>query len=102
VKNLLFSSLLLWISCGVLIGQEYGTLTGTVRDSVGEPVELANVALLGTSEGTMTNPEGSFRLRIPAGRSFTVVVSCVVRRQAPAGRGTGTECQAQLGCAIAE
>jgi hypothetical protein len=77
VKNLLFSSLLLWISCGVLIGQEYGTLTGTVRDSVGEPVELANVALLGTSEGTMTNPEGSFRLRIPAGRSFTVVVSCV-------------------------
>lgn len=61
----------------LVAGQESGTLTGNVRDSIGDPVELANVALLGTQEGTMTSAGGAFRLEVPAGRSYTVVVSCV-------------------------
>lgn len=61
----------------VLNGQDQALLTGSVRDSIGEPVELANVALLGTGDGTMTNLDGRFELEIPAGRSYTVVISCV-------------------------
>ncbi len=60
-----------------LSAQDRGMLTGIVRDSVGDPVELANVALLGTGEGTMTGLDGSFALEVPSGRSYTVVISCV-------------------------
>jgi len=61
----------------MMFGQETGMLRGVVKDSVGEPVDLANVALLGTQEGTMTSEGGGFELQVPAGRSYTVVVSCV-------------------------
>ena len=62
---------------GLLIGQDYGILTGVIRDSLNQPVDLANVAILGTQEGTMTDTNGSFELRVPAGKSYTVVISCV-------------------------
>lgn len=77
MKNLLPLFLLLFAFNSLLPGQEVGLLSGVVRDSVGEPVELANVALLGTGGGTMTDADGTFSLEIPSGRSFTVVVSCV-------------------------
>ena len=73
----MLSLLALFLFSGLLTGQETGTLNGSVRDSVGDPVDLANIALLGTGEGTMTNKNGVFSLEIPAGRSYTVVVSCV-------------------------
>jgi len=77
VRNLCCVAAVILLSATALCGQEYATLKGTVRDSLGDPVELANVALLGTREGTMTNTEGLYELKIPAGRSFTLVVSCV-------------------------
>ncbi|TFH28521.1 MAG: TonB-dependent receptor [Bacteroidia bacterium] len=60
-----------------LNGQDKAMLTGSVKDSIGDPVELANVALLGTGDGTMTNLDGRYELEIPTGRSYTVVISCV-------------------------
>ena len=60
--------MLLILTSSLIIGQEHGLLTGSVRDSVGDPVDLANVALLGTQEGTMTRADGTFELEIPAGR----------------------------------
>ena len=77
MKTLLFLFTFLIIAVSVLSGQDYGILNGHVLDSIGDPVELANVALLGTQEGTMTNLDGSYELEIPAGRSYTVVISCV-------------------------
>lgn len=60
-----------------LLAQDNSYLRGTVTDSLGLGVELANVALLGTGEGTMTDRNGSYELEIPSRKSFTVVVSCV-------------------------
>ena len=77
MKNLLISSIVLILVPTLLNGQDYGMLTGIVRDSVGDPVELANVTLLGTQEGTITSDDGTFDLEVPAGRSYTVVVSCI-------------------------
>ncbi len=71
-----FISLLLILGLA-LNAQDKALLTGSVKDSIGEPVELANVALLGTGEGTMTLFDGSYELEIPTGRSYTVVISCV-------------------------
>ena len=60
-----------------LAGQDYGWVRGTVADSLDEPVDLANVAILGRQEGTMTGQKGTFQIRVPAEKSFTIVVSCV-------------------------
>ncbi|MCD4710799.1 MAG: TonB-dependent receptor, partial [Bacteroidales bacterium] len=75
-NRLLLLSLILIVATAVS-GQDTGVLKGSVRDSIGDPVDLANVTLLGTQEGTMTNPDGSYELEVPAGRSYTVVISCV-------------------------
>lgn len=61
----------------MLSGQDTGLLNGHIRDSIGDPIGFANVSLLGTQEGTMTNPDGNYELKVPAGRSYTVVISCV-------------------------
>jgi len=74
--RMLLLSVVLLVATAVR-GQDTGSLTGIVRDSIGEPVEFANLSLLGTRDGTMTNPDGSYEMRIPAGRSYTVVISCV-------------------------
>ncbi len=77
MKNLLPILFLLLLTTGKLSGQEYGTIKGVVKDSLGVPVELANLAIMGTAEGTMTDTSGLYELEVPAGPSFTVVVSCV-------------------------
>ncbi|MCA8829869.1 TonB-dependent receptor [Hymenobacter pini] len=51
-----------------------GRLTGRVLDEKGQPVEGVMVALKGTSFGTTTNADGSFRLSAPAG-TYQLVVS---------------------------
>ncbi len=77
MKTRLFLSTFLLIFVSVLSGQDSGLLKGHVRDSIGDPIEFANISLLGTQEGTMSNPDGSYELKVPAGRSYTVVISCV-------------------------
>ncbi|MDF1574222.1 MAG: TonB-dependent receptor [Bacteroidales bacterium] len=74
--RLLLLSLVLIVASAVR-GQDTGVLTGSIRDSTGQPVEFASISLLGTRQGTMSNPEGSYDLKVPAGRSYTVIISCV-------------------------
>ncbi|MFZ5939710.1 MAG: carboxypeptidase-like regulatory domain-containing protein, partial [Bacteroidota bacterium] len=59
------------------IGQESSVVFGFVKDSLDQPVSLANVTLLGTQVGTMTNEAGYFELNVPAEKSYTLVFSCV-------------------------
>jgi hypothetical protein len=75
MRLLLFSLIL--IVATVVNGQDTGTLEGSIRDSIGDPVEFANVAIQGTQQGTMTKPDGSYSLEVPSGRSYTVIISCV-------------------------
>jgi hypothetical protein len=75
MRLLLFSLIL--IVATVVNGQDTGILDGSVRDSIGDPVEFANVSLQGTQVGTMTQPDGSYTLEVPSGRSYTVIISCV-------------------------
>lgn len=75
IRLLLFSLIL--IVPTVVNGQDKGVLKGSVRDSIGDPVEFASVSLQGTQVGTMTEPNGSYTLEIPSGRSYTVIISCV-------------------------
>lgn len=76
VKKLIFFTLFS-IFCIVVHAQETGIVYGTISDSLHNPVDLANVAVLGTSEGTMTDVSGHYEIEIPAGKSFTLVISCI-------------------------
>ncbi len=71
-----WSILLLFVTRG-LLAQESGLVRGIITDSLDQAIELANVTLLGRQEGTMTGEDGTFEIRIPSNRSFTLVVSCV-------------------------
>jgi len=74
--RLLLLSLILIVTT-VVNGQDKGVLKGSVRDSLGDPVEFASVSLQGLQVGTMTEPDGSYTLEVPSGRSYTVIISCV-------------------------
>ncbi|MCA1746428.1 MAG: TonB-dependent receptor, partial [Bacteroidales bacterium] len=41
------------------------------------PVDLANVALLNSREGTMTGPDGTYSITVPSDREVEVVFSCI-------------------------
>lgn len=58
--------------------REY-TLTGTLRDANGQPLELAAVGIEGQTAGTNTAADGSFRLRVAAPAAGQPLV-LVVRR----------------------
>ena len=60
----------------VFFGQR-ATLKGKVTDSINNPVELANVAVLGEKKGTTTNRQGEFTLDVPSGKEFTVAISFI-------------------------
>jgi len=53
-----------------------GIISGIVLTDSNKPVENASVGLKGTSYGTITNEDGHFKLKVPAG-NYTLVVSHV-------------------------
>jgi hypothetical protein len=79
---LIFSILAL---AAVMQAQDSGILEGSIRDSIGDGVDLATVSLQGTGEGTVTGADGSYRLEVPAGRSYTVIISCMGYRSTQFG-----------------
>ncbi len=60
-----------------LAAQEDAVVYGYVKDSLGHPIDLANVALIEINEGTMTSKTGYFEIRIPSEKKLVLVVSCV-------------------------
>lgn len=60
-----------------LQAQETAVVYGSVTDSTGQAVDLANVAVLNSREGTMTGSNGSYEIRVPAGSEIELVYSCV-------------------------
>lgn len=56
-----------------VVQQQSGqTVTGTVTDSKGEPVIGASVRLAGSKLGTITDMDGVFRIKAPAGAKLTI------------------------------
>ena len=55
--------------------QTLTTITGSVKDGMGEPLVGASVVQKGTSNGTITDLDGNFKLQVPAG--VTLVFSYI-------------------------
>ncbi len=66
-----------FISSIPLLAQDGAMIYGTVRDSSEQPVDLANIALLNSKEGTMTGPDGSFTLAVPSDREVEIIFSSI-------------------------
>lgn len=70
VKTILPLLMGLLLSVGVFAQQI--TITGVVKDAKGEPIIGANVAVKGTTTGTITDLDGGFSLKAPQNSLLTV------------------------------
>lgn len=70
VKTILPILMGLFLSMGVFAQQI--TVTGVVKDAKGEPIIGANVAVKGTTTGTITDLDGVFHLQAPQNSVLTV------------------------------
>ena len=71
--KLFFVVLLSFVNVGFLFGQG-GTIKGTIKDSLGQPVFAAQVVLEGKSRGAETNASGSFEITMLDPGTYTVIV----------------------------
>jgi len=73
---------LLFILLAILLplqlkAQQLATVFGVVTDTTGQPVDLANIAVRDSREGTMTASDGAYSFTVPADRDIRLVISCV-------------------------
>jgi hypothetical protein len=73
--------LLIAVPLHLLAQEETATIYGRITDPEGNPIFLANVAVEGTTRGTITNEEGSFELEIPAVTNVRIIISCMGYQQ---------------------
>jgi hypothetical protein len=57
--------------------QQNGILSGNVRDQDNKPLELVNVAVLGSTTGSTTDQAGNYLLVVPASQEITVDFSFI-------------------------
>jgi hypothetical protein len=77
MKNSILVLLLLF--SGSLLAQSV-KISGTVKDSLGNPLELANIIANNTADGSLenyaiTNPKGEFNFNVSAGAEYKLVAS---------------------------
>jgi hypothetical protein len=73
----LFLIICLSLASPALVAQNNAILSGNVRDQDNKPIELVNVALLGSTSGSTTDRNGNYTLVIPAGQELVVDFSFI-------------------------
>ncbi|MGE5423832.1 MAG: TonB-dependent receptor, partial [Syntrophothermus sp.] len=66
--------LFLFISL-VSVAQKTATLSGTLSDDKGEPVQNANITFSEMAAGAVTDQRGYFEIKVPAGKKITITIS---------------------------
>jgi TonB-linked SusC/RagA family outer membrane protein len=76
MRHLLAMAMICCCLCGTIMPaaaqQSNITVNGTVKDEKGEPIIGANILLVGTTTGQITDVDGKFSLSIPAGSTLRV------------------------------
>jgi hypothetical protein len=73
----IFFILLPLLFSGWAQAQTQATIYGYVNDTLGHPIDLANIALMESSEGTMTSAQGYFEIDVPSDSDLKLVISCI-------------------------
>ncbi len=76
MKYLSLSILIFFTFLG-LSAQGGALLIGTVTDSSGSAIDLANVAIRNGGAGTVTGTDGRFELPVPSDQKVEIVISCI-------------------------
>ena len=73
VKNMRALLLMLFAALSLSVSAQTVTLTGNVKDAIGEPIIGASVVEKGnTTNGTITDLDGNFTLRVPSKATVTI------------------------------
>lgn len=75
LKQYGFTAILLFTA--LFVNAQTATIHGTVKDDRKTALELAGVAIEGTSTGVNTDAKGNYTLTVPAGKEIIVVFSAV-------------------------
>lgn len=67
----------LFIALSQVFAQKTVKVTGYVRDADGSPLELVNIHIKGTLNGTMTNEKGFYTIITTPGDSVALIYSCI-------------------------
>lgn len=82
MKQLLFTSFIILVFCGLVFPQGKGILTGKVTDSkTSEPVPGANIIIKGTYHGGVSDIKGAFKLVNVTPGTYTIAVSFIGYRE---------------------
>ena len=73
------------LACTITYAQQ--TITGSVVDKTGETVIGATVMEKGTSNGTITDFDGNFTLKVEAGRTLVISYIGFLTQEVPAQDG---------------
>ncbi|MEX0987178.1 MAG: carboxypeptidase-like regulatory domain-containing protein [Bacteroidales bacterium] len=77
MRSKLHIILFLLLAPTVAFTQGEALISGLVQDTAGQPIDLVNIALSDSREGTMTGRNGKFALTVPSDREIEIVVSCI-------------------------
>lgn len=72
----------------VSVQQQDRTITGIVTDNLGEPIIGANIAIKGTTIGTVTDIDGNFSLEVPASATITISYIGYLTKEIPVGNNS--------------
>ena len=76
MKNMRTLLLMIFAALSLSVSAQTITLNGNVKDTTGEPIIGASIVEKGnTTNGTITNLDGNFSLKVPA--NATVVISYI-------------------------
>lgn len=76
MKNMRTLLLMIFAALSLSVSAQTITLNGNVKDTTGEPIIGASIVEKGnTTNGTITNFDGNFSLKVPA--NATVIVSYI-------------------------
>ena len=67
--------MLFFLTVTTVYAQKRVKVTGYVRDADGNPLELVNILVKNTLNGTMTNEKGFYSLNVTPGDSVTFIYS---------------------------
>lgn len=77
IQTILTVIVLLLSMAGVLAQSNNATLLGRVTDETGTPLDLVNISVKNAAIGTISNRNGEYLLRIPAGKPVEIIFSMI-------------------------
>lgn len=65
------------LSIGLSSAQEFAEVFGRISDMKNQPLSLVNISIAGQPGGTVSKNDGTYSLKVPANREFTLIISFI-------------------------